>query len=146
MVHRSIQFFPQKFSDLQRQVAVGAVFFGEGDRAGVEVEVSLAKRLPGGHVGVAMQQNVAGLQRRQVGSVVHMAVGGVNQPLALGQHRIICHDGKVQHHLVYLAVAVAAHAEDAVLALVQHRQHLFGGVAFGQVVAGAVVQNITQQK
>ena len=75
-----------------------------------------------------------------------MAVGGVNQPLALGQHRIICHDGKVQHHLVYLAVAVAAHAEDAVPALVQHRQHLFGGVAFGQVVAGAVVQNITQQK
>ena len=90
--------------------------------------------------------DVPGLQRRQVGRVVHMAVGGVNQPLALGQHRIICHDGKVQHHLVYLAVAVAAHAEDAVLALVQHRQHLFGGVAFGQVIAGAVVQNITQQK
>ena len=97
-------------------------------------------------MGVAVQQNVAGLQRRQVGSVVHMAVGGVNQSLALGQHRIICHDGKVQHHLVYLAVAVAAHAEDAVLALVQHCQHLFGGVAFGQVIAGAVVQNITQQK
>ena len=84
MVHRSIQFFPQKFSALQRQVAVGAVFFGEGDRAGVEVEVSLAKRLPGGHVGVAMQQNVAGLQRRQVGSVVHMAVGGVNEKNAAG--------------------------------------------------------------
>ena len=44
------------------------------------------------------------------------------------------------------AVAVAAHAEEAFLALVQHRQHLFGGVAFGQVVAGAVVQNIPQQK
>ena len=123
---------------------MGAVFFGDGDRAGVEVEVSLAKRLPGGHVGVAVQQNVAGLQRRQVGGVVHVAVGGVDQPLTGGQHRIVGQDREVQHHLVYLAVAVAAHAEDAVLALVQHRQHLFGGVAFGQVVAGAVVQNVTQ--
>ena len=62
----------------EADMAVGGACLGDGDRAGVEIQIPLAKRLPGGYVGVAVQQDITGLQRRQVRGVVHMAVGGIN--------------------------------------------------------------------
>ena len=97
-------------------------------------------------MGVAVQQNIPRLQRRQVGRVVPVAVGGVDEPLPRCEHGIVGQNGKFQHHLVHLGIAVAAHAENAVPARIEQGQHLLGGIRRRQVVARAVVQNIAQQK
>ena len=57
-----------------------------------------------------------------------------------GQH------GEFQDHLVHLGFAVAPDAENPVLDAVQQPDDLFGGIAFGQVVPGPVVQQVAQKK
>ena len=74
-----------------------------------------------------------------------VAVGEKQPPAAQVLHPEIRPDGEVQHHLVYLRVAVALDAEDAVLPRIQHGEYLLGVIARRQVVPGAVVQQVSQQ-
>ena len=78
--------------------------------------------------------------------VEHMAVGNVDQPLPHRQHGIICQYREIEHHLVYLGVAVAPHAQQLGRKAVQQRDDLLGGVIPGQVVAGAVVEQVSQKE
>ena len=123
----------------------GAVF-RDGDRAGVEIEVVFAERLPRGHVRVAVQEDIAGAERRQMRSVIDVAVRGVDQAASGQENAVIGKDREGQHHLVDLRVAVAAHAEEAFAPLVEHGQHLLGRVFIRQIVARAVVENVAQQQ
>ena len=77
---------------------------------------------------VAVQQDVPGLQRRQVGRVVHMAVGRVEQAAARREDRVVGQHRKFQHHLVHLGVAVAAHAENLIFPRVQQGDDLLGRI------------------
>ena len=43
--------------------------------------------------------------------VMMVSMGGVNDPVAARDHCIICHDWKIQYHLVYLCVTVSAYTE-----------------------------------
>ena len=52
---------------------------------------------------------------------------------------------EVEHHLVNFGIAVAAHSNDASGQAVEQRDRLFRRVAFRQVVARAVVQQVAQQ-
>ena len=65
--------------------------------------------------------------------------------LGVPQHVVVGHAGEVQHHLVDLRLAVAPHADDAVRDAVQHRDDLLRGVVRREVVAGPVVQEVTQK-
>ena len=86
-----------------------------------------------------------------VDAVVHagaknMAVRQEQLAAALVEQRgVVGHDGEVEHHLVNLGVAVAAHSDDAVGQGVEQRNHTLGGVIARQVVARAVVEQVTQQ-
>ena len=68
--------------------------------------------LTDGDVGVSVEENVTPVERGRVLGVVHMAVGGIDQPPAGLQDGIVRQNGKVQHHLVHLGVTVAPDAED----------------------------------
>ena len=118
----------------------------DAHRTGVQVEIAFAELCPRRNVGVAMQQDIPRSQRRQVFQVVHMTVGSVNEPPAHRQHRIVGQNGKIQHHLIHLSVTVAPHAQKRRLQPVQERDDLLRGIALRQVVAGAVIQKIPQQK
>ena len=146
MVGPAVHGFPPEAAVFQRHIAVGAALLRQAHRTGVQVEAALPEGLPRRDVGVPVQQDVAGGQRRRGLGVVDMAVGSVHQPSAHRQHGIVCQHREFQHHLVHLGVTVAAHAEQAVLHAVEQRHDLLGRIALRQVVAGAVVEQVPQQQ
>lgn len=95
---------------------------------------------------MAVQENIAGAERRQVRGVVDVAVRGVDQAASSRENAVIGQDREGQHHLVDLRVAVAADAEEAFAPLVEHGQHLLGRVFIRQIVARAVVENVAQKQ
>ena len=78
--------------------------------------------------------------------MIDMPVGRINKPLPHRKHRIIGQHGEFQHHLVHLGITVAPHAEQLLLFPVQQGDDLLGGVLSGQVVAGAVVEQVSQKQ
>ena len=66
MVYVAGKRFPLKNAVFQRQIAACGAVFRNGDRAGVQIEVFLAERLPRGYMCMAVQENIAGAERRQV--------------------------------------------------------------------------------
>ena len=123
-----------------------AAVLGNGHAAGVQDE-GVALTLGVLHMDVAEGESAARGQWGQVVRVEEMAVGG-KEGAAVLQHQggVVRHDGELQHHLVHLGVAVAPHGDDLVLQAVEHGDDLFGGVALGQVVAGAVIEQVAQQQ
>ena len=81
--------FPLKNAVFQRQIAACGAVFRNGDRAGVQIEVFLAERLPRGYMCMAVQENIAGAERRQVRGVVDVAVRGVDQPVSNREDAVI---------------------------------------------------------
>ena len=65
---------------------------------------------------------------------------------ALGQHGIVREDRELEHHLVDLAVAVAADAEELVRERIEHRDDLLRRVIARQVVARAMVENVPEEE
>ena len=51
----------------------------------------------------------------------------------------------MQHHLINLRVAVAAHAEQLVLYAVEQRDHALRVVCVRQIVARTVIEQVAQQ-
>ena len=91
------------------------------------------KALPGAGVG------------RSSGLARQVAVGEVQDvPVGLDEG-VVGHAREVEHHLVNFGIAVAAHGNDALRQAVEQRDRLFRRVAFRQVVARAVVQQVAQQ-
>ena len=66
--------------------------------------------------------------------------------LSLRHHTVVRQNGKCQHHLVHLRVAVSAHAENVLFMFIQHFSHAFRVVISGQIISRPVVENIAQQK
>ena len=77
---------------------------------------------------------------------VDVAMGGVDGEAVQHQQGGVGENGEVENHLVHLGVAVAPHAQQLGRKAVQQRNHLFGGVIPGQVVAGAVVEQVSQKQ
>ena len=75
-----------------------------------------------------------------------MAVGNVDQPLPHRQHGVVRQHREGEYHLVHFGIAVASHAQQLGRKAAQQRNHLFGGVIPGQVVAGAVVEQVSQKQ
>ena len=78
--------------------------------------------------------------------VLPVAVGGDDSRAAEHHDRVVGHAGEVEHHLVDLGLAVAAHAEDLVFERVEHGYDGLGVVSLRQVVARAVVQHVAEQE
>ena len=77
---------------------------------------------------------------------VYVAVGGKERAVFPENQGVIRKQGKAQHGLVDLRVAVAAHAEDGNIQPRQHGGDFFGRVVPGQIVPGAVVEHVTQKQ
>ena len=61
------------------------------------------------------------------------------------EHVVVCHARELEHHLVYLCLAVAAYGDDLILHAIEHGYDLFGGIVFGQVVSGPVIEEVSQK-
>ena len=78
------------------------------------------------------ERGALGQRGRVVDAVVHAGAKDVavrQEQLAAGlvkQGGVVGHDGKAEHHLVDLGVAVAAHRDDAVGQGVEQRNHAWG--------------------
>ena len=95
---------------------------------------------------MAAEEDIPRLQRREVIRAVNMAVGGIEPETVHTDQGVVRHEGEVQDHLVHFRIAVAANAQDAVLPGVQGRNHFLRRVAVRQVIARAVIKDISQQK
>ena len=99
-----------------------------------------------GNMGVSMEQDIAGLERRQVLLVEDMTVGGEDALPAHRQEKVICHDREGENHLVDLGLAVAADTVDLIPVFVQEGDDLLRGIFVRQVVARAVVEKVPEKK
>ena len=90
---------------------MGAVFFWDGDGAGVEVEVIGSKVVPGWDMGVAVEEDISWLHWDWGHDVVVMTVGGVDQAASAWNDGVICHDREVEYHLVYFGVTVSSYTK-----------------------------------
>ena len=72
-------------------------------------------------------------------------MGDVNRLIAQHQNGIVCQNREIQNHLVYLGVTVAAHTQQLVANAVEHRDDVLWLIAFGKIVARAMVQQIAEQ-
>lgn len=63
-------------------------------------------------VGMSVQQNVPAMQWRQVLFIIRMTVGGINQRITVCNGAVICHNGKLEYHLVDFGIAVAPDTEN----------------------------------
>ena len=76
MVYAAFKIFPGKAGIGQHHIGMGAVFLRDGNGTRVQIQIAAAKFLPGGHMSVAVQQNIPFGKRRRAGRVVMVAVGG----------------------------------------------------------------------
>ena len=54
--------------------------------------------------------------------------------------------GEIEHHLVDFRIAIAPNGYDALGNAVKGGEHFFGRIAFGQVVAWAVIEQVAEQE
>ena len=141
----AVQVLPGEGIPIPEEIAVRAIVFGERRRAGIQVIVILAEGLPDRDMGMAMEQDVAGLHGRQGFQVVTVAMGRINEAAALGQDSIGGHDGKFQYHLVYIGVTISTDTEDGVFDFVEHGKDFLRGIVFGQVIARSVIEDVAEQ-
>ena len=97
-------------------------------------------------MGVPGKHHGAGLQRGRLDGVIQVAVGQEKAPTVRHDAHAVGHQGKRQHHLIHLGVAVAAHGGDLVRQRVEHGDDLFCIIIVRQGIARAVVQDIAQQQ
>lgn len=148
MVDLSVQVFPGEGSAFQNHIAVSTVFFWNGDGAGVQIEVLSfrSKRLPGRHVGMAVQEDVTRTEGRRSFFIIMVTVGQINQVAFDRKNSVIRHDRKCKDHLIDFRFAVSADTENFILKLVQHRNDFFWGIFLWQIIAWTVIKQITQEE
>ena len=95
-------------------------------------------------MGMAGQKRAAGCERgRFVGCEARHVAVREEQFVVVDFHEgVVGHAGKGEHHLIHFGIAVAAYGHDAIRPFVQDRYDLLGSVSIGQVVAGAMVEQI----
>ena len=93
-----------------------------------------------------VQQNIPLPQLRQIVRIPDMSVRCEDLHGALGNQRIIRKHRKIQHHLIDLRLAVAAHTENAVSQRIQQRNHRFRRIFLRQIVARPVIEQIPEQQ
>ena len=110
----AVQILPDEDAVGKRHIAVPAPGLRDGNGAGIHADIIRMLRAFG-DVRVAVQENVAGTERRQRVLIVVVAVGGINGPAAFGYDGIIGENGKFQHHLIHFRVTVSPYTENPVL-------------------------------
>lgn len=141
----TVHVFPGEGIPFPEEIAVRRVIFRQGCRTGIQIIVILAEGLPDRDMGMAVEQDVAGLHGRQGFQVVTVAMGRIDEAAALGQDGIGGHDRKFQYHLVDVGITIAADTEDRILDFVEPSKDFFRRVVLGQVVAWPVVEDIAEQ-
>ena len=117
----------------------------DGDGAGIQ-DIDAVAQSAAGNVRVAVEQDVARMQGRQMVLVKMVAVRGIDEMARRLEQAVVRKNGEGQHHLVDLGLAVAAHAENVGLPLLQQGDDLLRRIALGQVVARAVIQQIAEEE
>ena len=94
---------------------------------------------------MAVKEDIAFFQRRQVLGVPGVAVGHEDHMSFQIEDHVIGEDGEVQYHLIHFGLAVAADAEELFFHVVEHADNGFGVVFGRQIVAGAVIKQVAQK-
>ena len=95
---------------------------------------------------VAVEKDGAVRHGRRAGFVIAVAVGGEEHQAVPLHQGIVRHNGELQDHLVHFTVAVAPDSNDLILHGVELLGHRGAVIVLRQAVAGAVVEQISQQQ
>ena len=117
---------------------MGRAVFGERRRASVDIVSTVLHLLMAGHVEMTVQKERSLLHGRENLLVEQMPVGGKQRASVCVNEGVVGKDREGEHHLVHLAVAVAAHRTNGVLVSGELRNYLLGSVLVGQGVARTV--------
>ena len=96
-------------------------------------------------MGVAVEQDIPGMQRRHGGAIIDVAVRCKDRAPARVKQTVLRRHGEIQHHLIDLRIAVAAHAEDRRGEGVELSGDFPGSIALRKIVARAVIEDVSEQ-
>ena len=98
-----------------------------------------------GNMGMPRDQHITRLQSEAI-RIVQMAVS--QEATMPGQQQLVMrrHGRKVEQHLIDFAVAITAHGDDALAQLIQALCDLRRRITTGHRIAGAMVEQISQQQ
>ena len=96
------------------------------------------------HMCVSAQKDFTfGKGQRRILAVM-MAVRGIYRLTAVGQHKIVRQDRKIQYHLVHLCITVSPDA-DVIFLFIQHGKDSLRAVFLRKIVSWAVIKKISQK-
>ena len=98
------------------------------------------------NVGMSAEKNLSLAKPRQIVLVPDVTVGCEDSCVAVLYSDSGRGYQKVEHHLVYLRLAVSANAHNVVGIRIQHLNYLFGGIFLGKIVSRSVVENVAEKK
>ena len=128
-------------------VGFGVSAFGEADGAGVEAGDAIFIR-SSEEVGMAVKEDCIFRDGGEGIGRVFMTVGEEKGEacFAVVYQSGIGEDGEAENHLIDLGIAVSADTDQLVRHRVQKVDDLFGGIALGEIVSGAMIEDIAQDQ
>ena len=139
MVRLPLQGEPGEAAVLVDQAALGGVPPGQGDGAGVGAE-EILHPLPGGHMGVAGEEDLGGASGRGIVGGVPVAVGEKDLPALPVLHGVVGGHGKGSPQGLDAVVTVALHPKDLLGQGVEELDDPLGVIAVAGVVGARVGQ------
>ena len=139
------QVLPVHHAVLDEDVRMWEAFFGQRYGTAVCVECAIFQNTVFRGVKMPVEKYVARLKQGGHVCVEQVSVGQKQRFSVEVYQGVIRHYGELQHHLIDFAVAIPAHAGELVLDRVEHFKYLAGGILVGEIVAGAVVEQIAKQ-
>ena len=95
---------------------------------------------------MTIEQNVPFLQHRKALGIKVVAMGRKNATPVKFKKAIVRQDRKLQDHLVNFRIAVSSDAQDFLLHGIQKADHFLRIIFLWQVVPGAMVEDVAEQK
>ena len=119
-------------------------FFWNGNRTRVEKYIAFFL-LCFQYMGMSMDQNISFLDRRQIIFIVNMPMCGIKGSSIQIQDAVVCHNRKLQDHLIDLSFTIPTYSINFFLHVIKHGNDLFGSIFSGKIISRAMIEQIAQQ-
>ena len=143
-ISNTVKPLPRQVSILEDEVGMCTVLFGNGNGTGIDIKIIFMLNTFW-NVRVSVQENVALDKRWKLALVIDVSMGGINHALPYSKNGIVGKHGEIEHHLVYLGIAISAYAKQSFFDTVEHFDNLLGSIVARQIVAWPVIKHVTKQ-
>ena len=92
-----------------------------------------------------MDNKISFLDRRQIIFIVNIPKFGIKTSSIQDQNTVVCHNRKLQDHLIDLSFTIPTYSINFFLHVIKHGNDLFGSIFSGKIISRAMIEQIAQQ-